>query len=141
MNKIIGNLKYGMSPRDVYEIGDSLDVFQCAEISAGEIEATRKYHAMFNDNRSLYGVKIKYYYAWGGREDWDAEVENGLKDVIDNLKQKYGEPTVDFRNETDYHVKWNYENQVIHWYTEIDGSAYISVLYIYLPWAYGDAFK
>lgn len=139
--KIIGNFEYGMSPRDVYDVGDSLNINQCVDISSEKFKPLKKIDGMFDNNLKLYGVQLKYYYAWGGREDWDAEVENGLKSVINKLKLKFGEPTLDFRNNTDYHVKWNYENQVIHWYTEINRSSYRSVLYIYLPWAYRNALK
>ena len=138
---IIGNLEYGMSPRELFDEGDSLTIAQCVGISSKKIYPLRDFQGMFDNQKRLYGVQLEYYYAWGGREDWDAEVEDGLKEVIDKLKHKYGEPTVDFRSETDYHVKWNAENQVIHWYTEIDAPSYKSVLFIYLPWAYENAFK
>lgn len=139
--KIIGNLEYGMSPRDVYDEGDSLTITQCSEISAGKIKPTRKHNSMFTSAQKLYGIQIEYYYAWKGHEDYDGQIEDNLKEVIGNLSKRYGEPIVNFRNDTAYHVKWNHDNQVVHWYTEIDEFTMVSELYIYLPWAYGNAFK
>lgn len=138
---IIGDLEYGMSPRDVFDIGDSLEVSQCSEISVGKIKPNRKYYPMFNSMEKLYGIQLEYYYAWKRHEDYDGQIEANLKEVIDNLSKQYGEPTVNFRNDIAYHVKWNHENQAVHWYTEIDEHTMVSQLYIYLPWTYRNAFK
>ena len=94
----------------------------------------------FTSAHRLYGVQIKYYYAWEKDLGIDEGIEDNLKQVIDNLSKQYGDPTVNYRTENAYHVKWNHDNQVIHWYTKIDGHAMISELYIYLPWAYKNAF-
>lgn len=134
--KIIGNIEYGMTPRDVYDEGDSLTITQCSGFSVGKIKPTRKYRGMFTSAQKLYGIQIKYYYAWKKDKGYDEELENDLKAVIGNLSNRYGEPTVSLRNDTACHVKWNHENQVIHWYTEIDEFTMVSELYVYLPWAY-----
>ena len=139
--RIIGNLKYGMSPRDVYDEGDSLTITQCSDISVGKIEPTRKCRSMFTSARKLYGVQIKYYYAWTKDKGYDEEIESNLKEVITNLSKVYGEPTLNVRSDSALHVKWNHDNQVVHWYTEIDKFTYVSELYIYLPWTYRNAFK
>ena len=63
--KIIGNVEYGMSPRDVYDVGDSLNINQCVDISSEKFKPLKKIDGMFDNNLKLYGVQLKYYYAWG----------------------------------------------------------------------------
>lgn len=137
---IIGNFEYGMSPREVYNEGDSLEYSQCAEISVGKIQPKSKCYGMFNSEKQLYGIQIEYKMAWEGFDGLD-EIESDLKEVIGILSNRYGEPILDFRNDKGYHVKWNKESQVVHWYSEIKENYIESELYIYLPWAYLDAFK
>lgn len=133
---IVANLKYGMTPYEVLEVGDSISGSHYDELSFGELKPWGDYDVMFDIRKKLYGIEVQYYTAWASKDEWKIKIEDDLKQMVDYFTQKYGNPILNMRRENSYHVKWYNDGEVIYWHTIIFNSEYKSKLYFYLPLAY-----